>query len=119
MTLFGLRASEVPGRFLSQHLGGDATSPQALLGTRELTAQRRDGVSFPAELSLARTERDGDVAYTGVLRDITERKRAVEATQKASAREAEVDHLREMNEFKTRFLNMAAHELNTPLTPLR
>ena len=119
MNLFGLRAQEVPGRFLSQHLGAEATSPQALLGTRELSAQRRDGSSFPAELSLARTERDGHVAYTGVLRDVTERKRAQEATQKASAREAEVDHLREMNEFKTRFLNMAAHELNTPLTPLR
>lgn len=119
LTLFGLRAHEVPGRFLSPHLGSEATSPEALLGTRELAAQRRDGTTFPAELSLARTERDGQVAYTGVLRDVTERKRALEATQKASAREAEVDHLREMNEFKTRFLNMAAHELNTPLTPLR
>ncbi|MEK6975842.1 MAG: ATP-binding protein [Candidatus Thermoplasmatota archaeon] len=117
--MFGLRPNEVSGRFLSQHLGPEATSPQGLVGTREVVAQRRDGVTFPAELSLVRTELGGQVAYTGVLRDVTERKRALEATQKASAREAEVDHLREMNEFKTRFLNMAAHELNTPLTPLR
>ncbi len=119
LRLFGLRANEAPGRYLSQHLGGDATQPEALLGTREVSVQRRDGTSFPAELSLARTERDGDVAFTGVLRDVTERKKAQIAHQQASAREAEVDRLREMNEFKTRFLNMAAHELNTPLTPLR
>ena len=117
--LFGLRPGESEGRFLSQHLGQDAVAPQALLGTRELSAQRRDGSRFPAEISLARMERNGKVAYTGVLRDVTERKRVAEASQQAAAREVEVDHLREMNEFKTRFLNMAAHELNTPLTPLR
>jgi signal transduction histidine kinase len=33
--------------------------------------------------------------------------------------QAELARLREMDAFKTRFLNMAAHELNTPLTPLR
>lgn len=32
---------------------------------------------------------------------------------------AELARLREMDAFRTRFLNMAAHELNTPLTPLR
>ena len=32
---------------------------------------------------------------------------------------AELSKLREIDAFKTRFLNMAAHELNTPLTPLR
>lgn len=31
----------------------------------------------------------------------------------------ELERLREMDAFKTHFLNMAAHELNTPLTPLR
>jgi signal transduction histidine kinase len=37
----------------------------------------------------------------------------------ARKKEDELRRLREMDEFKTRFLNMAAHELNTPLTPLR
>jgi PAS domain S-box-containing protein len=119
LRLFGLKPHEAAGRFLSQHLGAEATSPTALLGTHEMTAQRRDGATFAAELSLARTERDGKVAFTGVLRDVSERKKAQAATQEAVAREAEVGRLREMNEFKTRFLNMAAHELNTPLTPLR
>lgn len=33
--------------------------------------------------------------------------------------EKEVEQLREMNRFKTTFINAAAHELNTPLTPLQ
>jgi signal transduction histidine kinase len=37
----------------------------------------------------------------------------------AALRLAEIEKLREMGQFKTRILNMAAHELNTPLTPLR
>ncbi|MCA1811854.1 MAG: PAS domain-containing sensor histidine kinase [Halobacteriales archaeon] len=37
----------------------------------------------------------------------------------AALRLAEIEKLREMSQFKTRILNMAAHELNTPLTPLR
>lgn len=117
--LFGLRPTDIQGRFLAQHLGPDASSPEAMLGTRECIVHRRDGTSFAAELSLARTEREGTVAYTGVLRDITERKRSEAASKESTAREAEFNRLREMNEFKTQFLNMAAHELNTPLTPLR
>lgn len=33
--------------------------------------------------------------------------------------EQELKTLREMNELKTRFMSMAAHELNTPLTPIK
>ncbi len=31
----------------------------------------------------------------------------------------EMEHLRDLDRFKTQFINSAAHELNTPLTPLR
>ncbi|MBI2076941.1 MAG: HAMP domain-containing histidine kinase [Euryarchaeota archaeon] len=34
-------------------------------------------------------------------------------------KQREVDRLNELNEFKSTFLNMAAHELGTPLTPLK
>lgn len=34
-------------------------------------------------------------------------------------REGEVERLKELNAFKTGLLNMASHELNTPLTPLK
>ena len=43
---------------------------------RELIAIRKDGNEFPIELSVGEV-RDGDeVFFTGILRDITERKRA-------------------------------------------
>ncbi|MHB1261421.1 MAG: sensor histidine kinase [Thermoplasmatota archaeon] len=119
MALFGLRPQDL-GRPAGHLLGAAGNEPSQLVGTNELLAQRKDGSTFPAELSLAATERDdGSVAYTGVLRDVTERKKAEEATQAATSREAELETLRKMNSFKTQFLNTAAHELNTPLTPLR
>lgn len=44
-------------------------------------------------------------------RAIAERQRAQEAL--------ELDRLRDLDRFKTQFINAAAHELNTPMTPLR
>jgi PAS domain S-box-containing protein len=119
LKLFGLQPSDM-GRPAGHLLGPQGNEPVRLVGTTELTAQRKDGTTFPAELSLARSVReDGAVVYTGVLRDITERKKAAAAVQAAAAQDAELEALRKMNSFKTQFLNTAAHELNTPLTPLR
>jgi signal transduction histidine kinase len=119
LTLFGLRPQDL-GRPGGHLLGAAGNEPAKLVGTTELQAQRKDGSTFPAELSLAATQREGgEVVYTGILRDVTERKRTEEATQAATSREAELETLRKMNAFKTQFLNTAAHELNTPLTPLR
>jgi signal transduction histidine kinase len=119
LALFGLRPQDI-GRPGGHLLGAAGNEPAKLVGTTELQAQRKDGSTFPAELSLAATEREGGaVVYTGILRDVTERKRAEEATQAATSREAELETLRKMNAFKTQLLNTAAHELNTPLTPLR
>ncbi len=39
--------------------------------------------------------------------------------QRRAERDAELARLEQMNQFKTQLLNTAAHELNTPLTPLR
>ena len=54
-----------------------ATGQGRLLGQRlELTGMRAGGDEFPVELTLARVELDGAPAFTGYVRDITERKRA-------------------------------------------
>lgn len=118
MRMFGLRNADL-GRPAGHLLGAVANDPARLVGTTELVAQRKDGSTFAAELSLARGEDGGVAAFTGILRDITERKRSEEATQAAASHQAELETLRKMNSFKTHFLNTAAHELNTPLTPLR
>lgn len=41
------------------------------------------------------------------------------AEQRQQQEQIEVERLREIDRFKTQFINAAAHELNTPLTPLR
>ena len=51
--------------------------------------------------------------------DITERKRAAETERLAYQRSLEIASLKEINNYKTAFVNTAAHELGNPLTPIR
>lgn len=46
------------------------------LGAREVAAQRKDGSVFPIELSVSEIRLDSRRVFTGVVRDITERKRS-------------------------------------------
>lgn len=53
------------------------TGTSTVLGRpRELVAQRRGGVRFPVELTIARADLPGPATFTGYVRDITERKQA-------------------------------------------
>jgi hypothetical protein len=47
--------------------------------TIEVTGVRKDGVSFPAEFSLAALHSAGGTAFTGVVRDVTDRKKSEDA----------------------------------------
>jgi len=49
--------------------------------SREMVAQRKDGSVFPVDLAVSEFRLQGKRFFTGIVRDITERKRAAERTQ--------------------------------------
>jgi PAS domain S-box-containing protein len=48
---------------------------------REVTGQRRDGSTFPMDIAVSEMEVDDERSFTGIVRDITERKR-LESTRR-------------------------------------
>ncbi|HEX2574388.1 MAG TPA: ATP-binding protein [Polyangia bacterium] len=70
------------------------------LGRRsEVTAMRRDGTEFPAEMSLLRIPGVDPPLFTAFVRDISERK--------------------QIERLKSEFVSTVSHELRTPLTSIR
>ncbi len=71
----------VPARYRKRHKEGmhrvSSGGPSHVIGkTVELSAVRKDGSEFPVELSLATWFLDEKRYYTGIIRDISERKQA-------------------------------------------
>src|SRR5258708_40097270 len=78
----------IPASLRGQHYSGLAhylqTGKGPLIGKRvEVTAMRADGTEFPVDLALTDIPLAGPPAFTGYIRDITERKQAMEALQHA------------------------------------
>ena len=104
----------MPERFREMHRAGmkrvQAGGEARVIGrTVELVGLAKDGREFPIELTLSTWRTGEGVFYTGIIRDITERKRAEEALQaaKASAEAA--------NRAKSEFLANMSHEIRTPM----
>ena len=85
----------VPDRHHKQHLAAAdsflRTGERSLLNhTVELEAKRKDGTEFPAEVSVSGVHLGGEWNAVGIIRDITERKKA---EQKAQEKQALLEHI--------------------------
>lgn len=90
----------VPERFRDAHTSGIARvasggETHVIGSTVELMGLHSDGREFPIELSLAKWETDGEVYFSGIVRDITERKSAEEAVREASEELAQKNEMLE------------------------
>lgn len=66
---------------------------------REVTGLRKDGSTFPMELSVGEMHSGNQRKFTGMVRDITERQK--------------------VEQLKSEFVSTVSHELRTPLTSIR
>lgn len=111
--IFGYKAEEVIGQnvkvlmpepYHSEHdtylHNYHKTGKEKIIGIgREVEGRRKDGRIFPLELSVANASFEEKILYSGIVRDITERK--------------------ELDRMKSEFISTVSHELRTPLTSIR
>lgn len=81
---------------------------------RVTTARRRDGNTFPIELSVGEARIDGQRIFTGFVHDITQRQQTELRLQDLQSELAHVGRVSEMGTLASSL----AHELNQPLTAI-
>lgn len=108
----------IPTRYQKAHYEGLAhylaTGEGAILNkTLELPACRADGSEFSCELSITQVPISEESIFTGVLRDITERKKVEQDLQIYAAK------LEESNKDLEHFAAVASHDLQAPLRKIQ
>ncbi len=86
--------------------------PRVIGVGREVVGQRKDGSVFPLDLAVSELGAAGKRLYTGVVRDITDRKR-LERELQQHAKDLEA-----ANRHKDQFIGILGHELRNPLAAM-
>ena len=138
--IFGYRAEEVRGKNVSLLMPDDYSREhdgyleryrrsgikQIIGGNREVVGLRKDGTTFPLELAVGEIERGGIKKFTGIVRDITERKEAERHLREyaraledgTSALEQATVQAEAASRSKSEFLANMSHEIRTPMTAI-
>ena len=126
LRIFGYASEELIGKNINvlmpepyhsahdQYLANYKRTGQAqIIGIgREVQGQRKDGSVFPLDLAVSEVRLADRRMYTGIVRDITERKVAERSLLEAK------NAAESANSAKDLFLAMVSHELRTPLNPI-
>ncbi len=123
--MFGFSASEASGRKVStlmpepyrrEHDGYLAryltTGERRIIGTgRVVVGQRRDGATFPMDLTIGEVHLKGRRHFVGFIRDLTQRQESEKLLHQTQSEMAHMSRLSTMGEMASAL----AHELNQPL----
>jgi two-component system sensor kinase FixL len=91
------------------------TGEKRIIGIgRLVTGRRRDGTTFPMELSVGEAELGDERVFTGFIRDLTERQDYEKRLHTVQSELAHVSRVTAMGTLATSI----AHELNQPLTAI-
>jgi two-component system sensor kinase FixL len=126
--LFGWAEDEVIGRnvrmLMPEPYRGDhdgylaryfATGERRVIGLgRIVVGQRRDGSTFPMELSVGEAKTGGTRFFTGFVRDLSERQETERRLQELQSELIHVSRLTAME----KMASALAHELNQPLSAI-
>jgi PAS domain S-box-containing protein len=105
----------MPERYRPLHTAGlrryRETGVAKVIGaTVELEALRKDGTEIPIELSISTWSSGGEQFFSGILRDVSVRKRLERELVTSNER------LKELDTLKNDFVAMVAHDLRSPMT---